>query len=269
MKRKRIASRDMMKNQEAPIYVEVNLHERESQLAIFSQEGSLLVEKRIPTADLESFVSSLQGEKRIAIESVGFVYPVYDRLSKLPFCTVSVADPNNVRLISKNRLKHDRRDARALGELPRANFLPVAHMADEETKEKKFLINDRVRYGLRRAQLRTTSRWLLKRRGIEIKRVFSTEGRKKLRDLRLQEMDIRLDELELVQSITERLDGQISSIVPTDSRAKLLDTLPGVAPYTALFLSSTIGDVNALQTSISAPTSALLPPSPLDLTVIP
>lgn len=95
-----------------------------------------------------------------------------------------------------------------------------------------------------RAELRTTIRWLLKRRGIEVERPFSAEGKKRLRNLRLQEMDIRLDELELVQSITERLDGQISSIVPTDHAAKLLDTLPGVAPYTALFLSSTIGDVN-------------------------
>lgn len=30
----------------------------------------------------------------------------------------------------------------------------------------------------------------------------------------------------------------------SDNNARLLDTLPGVAPYTALFLSSAIGDVN-------------------------
>ena len=76
--------------------------------------------------------------------SLGFVYPIYDRLTKVPSCRVSIADSNNVRLIAKNRLKHDRADARALGELLRTNFLPLAHMADEETREKKFLINDRV-----------------------------------------------------------------------------------------------------------------------------
>jgi hypothetical protein len=56
--------------------VGVDLHERESQLVVFSQEGSLLIEKRIPTNSLESFMGSLPGEKRIAIESVGFVYPI-------------------------------------------------------------------------------------------------------------------------------------------------------------------------------------------------
>jgi transposase len=118
-------------------------------------------------------------------------------------------------------------------------------MADEETREKRFLINDRVKYGLRRGQLRTSIRWLLKRRGVDsVGKKFSPEGRKGLRELRLQEIDIRLDELELVESIIERLAGQISSIVATDPNARLLDTLPGVAPYTALFLSSAIGDID-------------------------
>jgi transposase len=249
LKRKRIASKGMMRTQDSTLFVGVDLHERESQLAVFSQEGSLLIEKRIPTRSLESFVDSLPGEKRVAIESLGFVYPVYDRLSKLPFCRVSVADPNNVRLIAKNRLKHDRADARALGELLRTNFLPLSYMADKETREKKLLVNDRVRYGLRRGQLRTSIRWLLKRRGVEVEKPFTEEGKKRLRELRLREIDIRLDELQVVDSIIERLDEEISSVVQTDSNAKLLDTLPGVAPYTALFLSSTIGDVNRFQDS--------------------
>jgi transposase len=239
----------MMRNQDSTLFVGVDLHERESQLAVFNQEGSLLIEKRIPTRSLESFVDALPGEKRVAIESLGFVYPVYDRLSKLPSCRVSVADPNNVRLIAKNRLKHDRADARALGELLRTNFLPLSYMADEETREKKLLVNDRVRYGLRRGQLRTSIRWLLKRRGVEVEKPFTDEGKKRLRELRLREIDIRLDELNVVDSIIERLNEEISSVVQTDSNARLLDTLPGVAPYTALFLSSTIGDVNRFQDS--------------------
>lgn len=239
-----------MPSQESILYVGADVHERESQLAVFERAGSLVIEKRIPTRDLESFIASLPGEKRIAIESVGFIYPIYDRLSKLPSCQVSVADPNNVRLIAKSRLKNDKADARALGELLRTNFLPTSYMSDPETREKKYLINDRVKYGLRRGELRTSIRWLLKRRGIEdSKQVFNREGREKLRGLNLQELDIRLDELDLVDSIIKRLDAQIASIVPTDPNARLLDTLPGVAPYTALFLSSTIGDIDRFQDS--------------------
>ncbi|MDG7008352.1 MAG: IS110 family transposase [Nitrososphaerota archaeon] len=106
-----------------------------------------------------------------------------------------------------------------------------------------------MKYGLRRAQPKTTIRWLLKRRGMEAKDTFSYEGRKRLRELRLQEVDFRLDELELVGSIIERLDSQIANAVPMDQNAKLLDTLPGVGPHTAPFLSSSTGDINRFQDS--------------------
>jgi transposase len=239
---KRAKRRAMSNN--GTLYVGVDVHEKESQLAVFEKEGSLLREERIPTKELAKFLSSLPGEKRVAIESVGFVHPIYEKLSSIQGCTVSVANPSRLRLISGSGKKNDREDARTLGNLLRTNFLPLAHMRDEETREKLFVINDRVSYGLRRGELRGTIRWMLKRRGIEVESPFSEEGRKRLRDLHLQEVDSRLEELGLIESLVEKLDSQISEIVSRDKRAKLLDTLPGVAPYTALFLASTLDDVD-------------------------
>jgi len=226
------------------LYVGVDVHEKESQLAVLEKEGALISEERIPTKDLRRFISSLPGEKRVAIESVGFIHPIYKKLSSIDDCTVSVANPNKLRLISGSSTKNDRNDARILGDLLRTNYLPLAHMRDEETREKLFVVNDRVAYGLRRGELRGTIRWLLKRRGIEVEKPFSEEGRKKLRELRLQEIETRLGELELVESTVERLDDQIRDIVSKDGRAKLLDTIPGVAPYTALFLACVLDDID-------------------------
>jgi transposase len=230
--------------QPATLYIGADVHERGSQLAIFEPSGTLLTEKRLPTTNLQTFIDSLPGEKHVAIESTGFTYPIYDKLSTLNSCHVSVANPNKVKLIAKSKLKHDRADARILGELLRTNYLPASYMPDLETREKRLLINDRVRYGLRSGELRGSIRWLLKRRGIIIQHPFSPEGKRTLRELGLQEINIRLDELELVQRIIQRLNDQIAKTVPEDPNAKLLDTLPGVGPYTALFLASEIGDVN-------------------------
>jgi transposase len=244
LKRKKIHPEDMISDQVTVLFIGADVHERESQLAVFDPSGALLMEKRILTDDLESFIVSLPGEKHVAIESVGFIYPIYDRLSKIPSLHVSVANPSSVSLIAKSKLKHDRADAKVLAELLRTNFLPLSYIPDEETREERLLVNDRVRYGLRRSELKGSIRWLLKRRGLDsIEKPFSVEGRNKLRELRLREIDIRLDELQLVDSIVERLDGEISGVVAKDTNARLLDTIPGVAPYTALFLSSAIGDV--------------------------
>lgn len=51
------------------LYVGIDLHERKSQLAVFDQAGALLDEKRLPTKELRSHLSSLPGEKRVAMES--------------------------------------------------------------------------------------------------------------------------------------------------------------------------------------------------------
>jgi transposase len=232
-------------NSNGPLYVGVDVHEKESRVAVLEKEGSVLVEEGIPTRDLPKFLSSLPGEKHVAIESVGFIHPIYESLSSIKDCAVSVANPNKLRLISQSGTKNDRNDARILGDLLRTNYLPLAHMRDEETREKLFVVKDRVNYGMRGGHLRGTIRWLLKRRGIDLgKGIFGSEGRKRLRALRLQEIDIRLDELELVESTIEKLDGQIRHIVSKDPRARLLDTIPGVAPYTALFLACVLDDID-------------------------
>lgn len=245
MKRQNAKSKDMYRQD--VLYIGADVHERETQLAIFEPDGTLLQEKRIPTADLASFVHSLDAkEKHLALESVGFIYPLYDKLKQIPRCEIAVANPKRIKQVSDSKLKHDRADAKVLGNLIRTNYLSKSYIPDEETREKRFLINDRVKYGLRRAELRGSIRWLLKRRGIVVvESPFSAEGRRKLKEeISLQEIDIRLEELELVESITEKLDRQIASVVSRDEKAKLLDTLPGVAPYTALFLSSTLDNLD-------------------------
>ena len=67
------ARRKYMDNNKSVLYIGVDVHEVESQAAVFEKEGSLLMEERLPTKQLEEFPSSLPGKKHVAIESVGFV----------------------------------------------------------------------------------------------------------------------------------------------------------------------------------------------------
>jgi predicted NBD/HSP70 family sugar kinase len=58
------------------LYIGADVHERETQLAIFDPGGTLLQEKRIPTKDLQSFVHHLPAkEKHLALESSGVHLP--------------------------------------------------------------------------------------------------------------------------------------------------------------------------------------------------
>ena len=85
-------------NSNEVLYIGADVHERETQLAIFEPGGILLQEKRIPTKDLQSYVHSLPAkEKHLALESLGFIYPLYDKLKQVPGCDVAVANPKRIR----------------------------------------------------------------------------------------------------------------------------------------------------------------------------
>jgi transposase len=226
------------------LYIGVDVHEKECQVAVYEKGGELLQEKRLPTRGLPRFVSSLQGgEKHVGIESVGFIYPIYDALVKAG-CDVAVANPNNIQLIARTKIKHDRVDARVLGELLRTDFFPRSHIPDEETREKRLLTRERVRYAVRWAEIKNSIKWFLKRRGITVKKPLSREGRAKIKSLALPELDYRLKELELMESVIDDLDRRISHVASKDRGARLIDTIPGIGAYTALFLSSALDDVN-------------------------
>jgi transposase len=226
------------------LYIGVDVHEKESQVAVYERDGELVQEKRLPTKRLPKFISSLDGEeKHVGMESVGFIYPIYDALVNI--CRdVAIANPNNIQLIARTRVKHDKVDARVLGELLRTNFFPRSHIPNMETREKRLLTRDRVRYAVKRAELKNSIKWFLKRRGIAVKRPLTVEGRQKIKSLGLPELDYRLRELELVESVIDDLDRRISIVAWKDRDARLIDTIPGVGAYTALFLSSALDNVD-------------------------
>jgi transposase len=242
------------------LYIGVDVHEKESQVAVYDPNGTLIEEKRLPTEKLPAYIASHPGEKHVALEAIGFIYPIHDALAEVG-CDVAVANPHNIQLIAKTRIKHDKVDARVLGELLRTNFFPRSRIPDAETREKRLLVKDRVKYGVKRADLKNTVKWLLKRRGIKVKSPFSREGRDRLRSLGLREVEIRLRELELVDTIIEELDRRIRFTALRDHGARLLDTIPGVGPYTALYLSTALHGVERFPSSKQACAHVGLVPS--------
>lgn len=127
-------------NQRNIIYAGLHVREKESQLAVLEKISCLLLEKRIPIKEISNLLSSFPGEKQVAMESLGFVYPTHEKLSRLKDCTISVANPGKLRLISGSPTKNDRNDPVILGDLLRTNYLRLAHMCDEETREKLIVI---------------------------------------------------------------------------------------------------------------------------------
>jgi hypothetical protein len=57
----------------------------------------------------QSYLHSLPAkEKHLAVESLGFIYPLKDRLKQVPGYDVAVANPKRIRQTSDSKQKHDR-----------------------------------------------------------------------------------------------------------------------------------------------------------------
>jgi hypothetical protein len=73
---------DMISKEIDDAYFGVDVHERESQVAVLENGGFVVMEKRIPTRELKRFISGFPAnEKHVAIESVGFIHPIYEGLT--------------------------------------------------------------------------------------------------------------------------------------------------------------------------------------------
>jgi len=58
------------------------MHERESQVAVLDKKENAVIEKRLPTGKLSEFISGFPAdEKHVAVESVGFIRPIYKELT--------------------------------------------------------------------------------------------------------------------------------------------------------------------------------------------
>ena len=128
-------------------------------------------------------------------------------------------------------------------------------MIDEQAREKKLLAMERARYARRKARVIVEIKWLLKRRGIKVK------WHDDLKELHLPEIDRRLKETELLNSIIDELESAIRETAANDERVKLLDTIPGIAPYSALYLSTMLDDVGRFHDSKQAAAYLGLVPS--------
>ncbi|MDG6928368.1 MAG: hypothetical protein JRN01_07900, partial [Nitrososphaerota archaeon] len=83
---------------------------------MLDRDGTTVMDRRLPTGDLSEFISKFPAEKKlVAIESVGFIRPIYQELAKVQSCHVSVANPTKVKLIGESKTKNDRSDSFILG----------------------------------------------------------------------------------------------------------------------------------------------------------
>jgi transposase len=227
----------------------LDLHKRESQLCILTDDGEI-VEQRIRTSR-ERFTAVLgpRPPARVLLEASTESEWVARHLEHLGH-EVIVADPSFAPMYAtrRRRVKTDRRDARTLAEACRLGAFRCAHRLSEVQRHV------RAELAVRDALVRTRTRYvgvikaLVRRDGL---RVASSEPKHLVAKLAAVPLGAPLaDELAPLLTLFTPLNGEITAAdrrlerrAATDPVVGRLATAPTVGPVTASAFVATLDDV--------------------------
>ena len=157
---------------------------------------------------------------------------------------LTVANPMKVRIIAQSVKKTDKIDAHTLLDLYKKDYLPKSWLPDHKTRDLRDLCRNRDFLVRQRTAVKNRIRYLMYTEGAE----FSGFNRHSMSELKRHPM---LNTLACqLQSLNCQIcenNRQISREVKGNPYAQVLYSIPGIGEYSALAISSEIGDISRFE----------------------
>lgn len=221
------------------------------------REGNILYEDTfgVSEGEIDRLVDSVGDDSIFAVEASTKGVFVYDCLAAKKV-TVKVVNPNRMREIAESEKKTDREDAKIIANHLRTDTLPTCYMPDKKTREVRDIIRQRKSMVEIRTSLKNKVRAILAREGIDLpySDIFGDDALKELDNIEI-ENKIQEEALQRLVHIAGVIDTEIGDYdkkveknYKVSEYAKLLDTIPGVAHYSAVHVASSIVDISRFPT---------------------
>lgn len=228
------------------MYVGIDVHKQDAQVAVRNEAGDVVEEVRVRNANLDEVAQRYAGAEA-AIEATSNYYHIYDTLSE--YLDVTVAHPGKLKIIANTDTKTDRVDARELSRILRLGSVPESYVPTDEIRECRALVRGRQSLVQTRTEYVNKIHGLLADVGISKKvKPLSVAGREFLEELSLETpWDALLSSyLDLIDELTEQketLEEKIEARAESLQETQKLMTAPGISHLTALTIHAEIGDV--------------------------
>jgi transposase len=247
-------------------YLGIDVHKRESHVAVLDDDGKGDREIRVENANLDEIAEQYAGAQAV-IEATSNYYTVYDTLDE--HLDVVVADPQQTKAIVIAEVKNDRLDAKLLAQLRRAGMIAQSYVPPEELRERRALVRGRKRLVEKRTDFKNEVHALLDKHGVSYDwDPFSVEGREILagEDLALglvgqQLMESFLSVIDELTAQIEALEEVIEETAASLEATQLLMTIPGVSFYSSLLITAELGEIERFDEAKEAVSYAGLDPT--------
>ena len=250
-------------------HIGVDLHQRFCYLTAVDANGK--VYKQAPVVNegmaLRAWLRELPRPRQVVVEACGF-WPAFERAVRPEAERVVMVHPLRVKAIASARLKNDRVDSKMLAHLSRADLLPEAWMADEQTQQLRKLTRLRIALTRQRATAKNQLQAVLHQEGFisPVTDVFGKQGRLWLGKLELSVagrmvVDTWLQVVNQLDSMIEQQKCTLDQMAKQDARARWLQTVPGIGAHAAMVILAEVGNIIRFDSKRALASYAGLTPS--------
>jgi transposase len=241
-------------------YVGIDYHKRYSVLCATDERGQKVREGRIAdnsASGFAQFFSSLSGPSRVVMEACWNWGWLYDLLDEIPQVEeVVLAHPYKTRLIAEAQIKTDKIDARVLANLLRGDLVAQSHAPSAATRQRKYLLRQRLFWVRLRTMLRNRTHAILDRqRGLErpqLADLFGKRGQGWMQSVQLPQSADQpllaqdLEVMRLLEAKIKELDGIIGRTQSAEE--KLLESFPGIGPVFSSVIATEVDGIGRFAT---------------------
>lgn len=251
-------------------FVGLDLHKHYITMCVLDASGGVLCEVRKMAVSADDLLARLAEFGRpctVVMEATVYWQWLHDRLEGAGH-RVLVSDPRQVKLIWQARSKTDPIDARKLAELARVNLLPTIWIPDADTRRRRQVLHGRAVLVRQRTKLRNTIHGHLTSENLLAPKtdLYGRGGRAwlaiaPLSPTRRELVDRMLRIHDAITREIDLLDDRIKTLSREHPVIPVLDSIPGVALFGALFLVSEIGTIERFKSAHQLAAYAGLVPS--------
>lgn len=223
-------------------YTAIDYHKKNSFVSTCNEQGERIAEAKIrgnePSVFAHYFARLGADPGKVVVEACWNWSWLYDVLSQLEEVQeVVLAHPYKTRVIAEAQIKSDKLDARMLSQLLRGNLIARAHAPSKQTRERRFVLRQRMFWVRLRTMVRNRVHALLARQhGLTLPQrsdLFGAGGMKFLRTLKLEGTEGKLlsQDLEVLAQLELQIkqsEKEIRKQMGHEPEVKRLQSIPGV-----------------------------------------
>lgn len=233
-------------------YVGMDLHRERSVLVRTGLDGEVIGRQRLENspAALREAIAEMGPNPKVAVEATYGWYWAADVLEEAG-AEVHLAHPLMVKALGATRVKNDRKDARLLADLLRANLLPESWVAPGDVRQARELVRYRQKLVWLHSGLRSQVHAVLAKEGVRVPMsdLFGVCGEELLETLTLE--DAYRERVVSLGRVLDVVDGEIAYFdqvlrdrFSDDPGWHAIQVIRGIGPVLASIFCAEIGDIH-------------------------